>query len=88
MTIITGKISKNGVVIAEDVKFTLVSQGTHGHKSTVGSFQLPSNFKVKIDMSDPMFDVELYDGRIGTIAISSRIADGAVQHFQIKALGL
>jgi hypothetical protein len=85
---IKGSICKNGTLIFDDVEFNILTQVIGGSKSTTGSFQLPASRKLPSDPYDLMYDAELQDGRSFTFAISSRIADEVLQHFNIKILGL
>lgn len=89
MPVFIGELLKDGVVIAKGVEFSLATQEINGHKTTSGSLKLPTSLKININYADPMFDIELKDGRKGRIAFNGRrVADGAFQYFEIKALGL
>lgn len=85
---IKGTIYKNGSELVADVEFNILTQVIGGCRSTTGSFQLRRDVQLPIDQTDPMYDVTLKDGSSFRFAISSRIADGALQHFDIKILGL
>ncbi len=88
MSKIKGDLARNGIVITKDVEFTIITQESHGKRTTVGTFNLPANVKIDFESFDLMFDVILQDGRRGSIAIAKRIFQGNTQHFSFSALGL
>lgn len=88
MTTITGDISKNGILVAAGVEFTIVTQEIGGKRTTSGSFTIRHDAKITVENADPSFSVAFHDGRTGQLYISRRVMDGVQEHFYVRILGL
>lgn len=83
-----GTILKNGEVISNDVEFSITTNVVGCAKSITATFSLPVRCQLRVDPLSPNFEVVLQDGRRFEFAIDGRTADGILQHFRVKVVGL